>query len=33
MNIELILQLVSTTALVFVGPAVVILLFLKKGNI
>jgi len=33
MNIELLLQLFSTTALLAVGPAVVILLFLQKGNL
>lgn len=33
MNIELALQLLSTVAVVAVGPAVVVLLFLQKGNL
>ena len=33
MNIELALQLLSTTAVIAVGPAVVVLLFLQKGNL
>jgi hypothetical protein len=33
MNIELALQLLSTTAIIAVGPAVVVLLFLQKGNL
>ena len=33
MNIELVLQLLATTAIIAVGPAVVVLLFLKKGNL
>ena len=33
MNLELALQLLSTTAVIAVGPAVVVLLFLQKGNL
>jgi len=33
MNIELVLQLLATTGIIAVGPAVVVLLFLKKGNL
>jgi len=33
MNSELILQLFSTTALFAIGPAVVVFLFIQKGNL
>jgi len=33
MNTEIILQLLSTTALIAIGPAVVVLLFIQKGNL
>ena len=33
MNLELVLQLLSITAVIAVGPAIVVLLFAKRGNL
>nr|AYB71481.1 photosystem II reaction center protein [Trachelomonas grandis] len=33
MNIELIIQLISLTIIVILGPAIIALLFIRQGNL